>query len=157
MKAQKPAQGILLQNDWGTSKMYKAVCECGNDDCSHIVDVEADEFGVNVTVYTTEHTNFWKDSVKPRYDIDNVWLQEFDWFWKGLWNGLMIRLRLTKDIWFNGYAKYQSSLYMNEQVALNYAETLKSAVVDVQNFKKSKDSKKENTAAVKAANEQDCV
>jgi hypothetical protein len=43
MTAQEPAHGILLVNSWGTSKMYKAVCECGDDDCTHTIDVEADE------------------------------------------------------------------------------------------------------------------
>jgi hypothetical protein len=42
---------------------------------------------------------------------------------------------------------------MNQQSAINYAETLKSAVKDVSAFKQSK----ENSAAVKAATQQDCV
>jgi hypothetical protein len=42
---------------------------------------------------------------------------------------------------------------MTEQQALNYAETLKTAIKDVKVFKQPK----ENSAAVKAANEQDCV
>ena len=62
MIPQQPAQGVLLVNDWGKSKMYKAVCECMNDDCSHTIDVEADDHDVTVTIYTKTKTNFWSKS-----------------------------------------------------------------------------------------------
>ena len=35
-----------------------------------------------------------------------------------------------------GYIKYKASIIMSEQQAVNYAETLKSAVKDVKTFKK---------------------
>ena len=62
--------------------------------------------------------------------------------WQTIW-----RL-LTK-----GYVEYEANIIMTEQQALNYAETLKKAVKDVSAFKQPK----ENSAAVKAASEQDCV
>jgi hypothetical protein len=43
---------------------------------------------------------------------------------------------------------------MSEQQALNYANVLISATKDVKKFVQDR---KENSAAVKAANEQDCV
>lgn len=135
--AQSPAQGILLINQWGSSKMYQVLCECGDSDCTHTVEVNADDCGVSVTIFTNQTTDFWTNSIKPRYDIDNEWLQKFDWWWKDLWNGLCTSLRLTKDIWFHGHAKYQASVHMSEQQALNYAETLKNAITDVKNFKQS--------------------
>ena len=52
MKAQVPAEGIMLTHEWGHSKMYKIVCGCGQPDHEHDVDIEADEIGVNVNVYT---------------------------------------------------------------------------------------------------------
>jgi hypothetical protein len=154
MKSQTPAEGILLHKDWGDSKMYHAVCECGSDSCTHTLDVEADNFNITVTIYTEQLTDCWSTHAEPKYDINNPWLQEFDWFWKGLWNGLVRRLRLTRDIWFNGHVKYQGTLIMNEQMALNYAETLKSAIKDVKAFKQGK---KEKSATAKLAEEQDCV
>jgi hypothetical protein len=45
---------------------------------------------------------------------------------------------------------------MSEQQALNYAETLKSAVNDVKEFSR-KQSSQENQQAIKSAQEQDCV
>ena len=103
MKAQEPSQGILLVNNWGTSKMYKAVCECGDDHCTHTIDIEAEDTGVIVTVYTTTRTNFWS---KTR--------------WAHIWT------LLTK-----GYVDSEAVIIMPKQVALNYANVLQSAVSDV--------------------------
>jgi hypothetical protein len=145
MKAQTPARGILLQDDWGHSKMYQAVCSCTSDDCTHTLDIEADEHNVIVNIYTTQHTDFWTESVKRKYDIESPWAQEVHWFWTGLWNGLINRLRLTRDIWFKGYVKYQGTLILTEQMALNYAETLKSAIKDVKEFKDANPTRKSKT------------
>lgn len=111
MQAETPAQGILKINEWGKSKMYHVVCDCMNDECAHTINIEADEHTVDVTIYTTQKT---------------------DWF---SWNGLVTRLRLTWDLWVKGYVEYQGSIILREQVALNYAETLKSAVEDVKAFR----------------------
>ena len=153
LEAQKPAEGILLQKDWGDSKMYAAVCECTSEDCTHTLDIESDDFSVTVNIYTVQHTDFWNESVKPKYDIENPWLQEFNWFWTGLWNGLVNRLRLTRDIWFKGYIKYQGTLILTEQAALNYAETMKSAIKDVKEFK---NVSKEKSKVRKLAEQGDC-
>lgn len=144
MKAQKPAEGILITHDWGDAKMYHVNCSCGNDDDSIQIGVEvtANDHSIEVCHFTTQKTDYWTEAVKPRYDIDNVWLQEFDWFWKGLWNGFCTRLRLTKNIWFDGYLKYQSTTIMTEQQTLNYAETLKSAVKDCREFHNKRMEKK---------------
>jgi hypothetical protein len=107
MKSQKPAQGVLQVNDWGNSKMYKVVCECGNEDCTHTVDIEAD-VDVTVTIYTRTRTNFWS---KKR--------------WHHIWQ------LLTK-----GHTDFETSIVLDKQTALNYADTLKSAVKDVEKFKK---------------------
>lgn len=138
MEAQKPAEGILLHKDWGASKAYEIPCDCGCNDHTHNLWVEADECGISVTIYSTLTTDFWKENVEPNYHIDNDFLQSFNWFWTGMWNGLCTRLRLTKEIWFNGYVKYESTLCMSRQQAINYAEVLKCAVVDVEEFRKTK-------------------
>lgn len=108
MRSEKPAQGVLLVNDWGTSKMYKAVCECGNDDCTHTIDIEAEDTGVTVTIYTTTRTNFWS---KTR--------------WQHIWK------LLTK-----GYTDFETCIILKKQVALNYADMLKLAVKDVEELRK---------------------
>jgi hypothetical protein len=113
MTSQTPAQGVLLVKDWGTSKMYKAVCECGDNDCTHTIDVEAEDTGVVVTIYTTTRTNFWSKSR-----------------WHHIW-----RL-LTK-----GYTDYETCIIMPKQVALNYADVLQLAVKDVEELRNKQNGK----------------
>ena len=115
MKAQEPALGILKMNEWGHSKMYKIECSCGNDTCAHIIDIEADQFDIAVTIYTTPKTKWWQMSR-----------------WTQIWT------LLTK-----GYLEYETTLCLDKQVALNYAETLKSAVADVEKFQSEKKALKE--------------
>lgn len=120
MKAQIPAEGILKTNDWGDSKVYKVVCNCGHDDHSHNVWVESDDHEVNITVYTTVKTNFWS---KTR--------------WQHIW------ILLSK-----GYIDCETTVSMTEQQALNYAHTLLDAVDDVKKFKKDFKEKSATTKSL---------
>lgn len=108
MKAQQPAEGIMKTGDWGPSKSYKVVCDCGQPDHEHNVWVEAEETGVNVIIYVNVKSKFWSAN---RF--------------KQIWT------LLTK-----GYLEHETVVTMNEQEALNYAEILKSAIRDVKDFKK---------------------
>jgi len=126
----------MKTSDFGDSKFYKVVCGCGQDDHSIDFEVEAAETGINVNTYVTVKTDYWSESIKKRYDIDNPYLQELDWALKDIWNGFVIRLKLTWTVWTKGYVKTESTIAMTEQQALNYAETLKSAIQDVKDFKK---------------------
>jgi hypothetical protein len=131
MKAEIPAEGIMKTGDFGDSKFYKVVCGCGQPDHDINFEVEAQDTGVNVNTYVTAKTDYWSESVKKRYDIDSEWQQEFDWFWKDLWNGFVTRLKLTWKIWTCGYVQCETTIAMTEQQALNYAETIKTAIQDV--------------------------
>jgi len=114
MKYQIPAEGILKHNDWGDSKVYRVACECGDESHNHNVWIEAEDTGVVVTVYTTNQTNFWS---KTR--------------WYHIWT------LITK-----GYIDTESSVHLTKQQALNYAETLKSAIIDVEDFRKKNEQNK---------------
>jgi hypothetical protein len=141
MKAQLPAEGILKTNDYGNSMWYHVVCGCKEAGHSLTVEVEADETGINVNTYATVKTDYWSQTVDKRYNIDNPWLQEWDWFWKDIVNGLVTRLKLTWAIWVNGYVQCETTIAMSEQQALNYAETIKLAITDVKEFRKEKNVK----------------
>jgi len=56
---------------------------------------------------------------------------------KDIVNGFVRRVQMTWSIWTRGYVKTETTIAMTEQQALNYAETLKSAIKDVKDFKKS--------------------
>lgn len=140
MKAQTPAEGILKRNDFGDSKYYQIVCGCGQPYHDHNVEVEADECGVNVNIYATVKTDYWTETVEPRYDIDNEVLQEVEWFVKRLINSTIRKLKLTWELWSTGAITTETTIAMSEQQALNYAETLKSAVKDVKEFRNKKNA-----------------
>ena len=144
MKAEKPAVGILKRNDFGNSKWYQVVCGCGQEYHDHNVEVEADDTGVSVNIYATMKTDYWSETVEKRYDIDNGFLQELDWFWKDLVNGLVRRVKLTWELWTTGAVTAETTIHMSEQQALNYAETLKSASKDVKQFQKQPKAKNGN-------------
>jgi hypothetical protein len=129
MNHEVPAEGIMKTNDWGDSKVYRVACNCGASDHDHHVWVEADDHEVSVTIYTTVKSNFWS---KTR--------------WYHIWS------LLTK-----GYVDTESTVIMRKQQALNYAETLKSAINDVDTFRKARQNKTERATIKKMANEQDCV
>ena len=129
MNAQVPAEGIMKTNDWGDSRVYRVACNCGDENHNHNVWIEADESDIIVTVYTTGKTNFWS---KTR--------------WYHIWT------LLTK-----GYVDTESTVHLNKQQALNYAETLKSAINDVESFRNARQNKEERATIKKMANEQDCV
>ena len=107
MKAQTPAQGILLNRDYGDARQYEVSCECGDGNHSHKVWVEADDCDITVTVYTTAKSKWWSASR-----------------WSTMWT------LLTK-----GYVEYESDVIMNQQQALNYSHILSSAVNDVNKFR----------------------
>ena len=108
IKSQKPAEGILKRHDWGDAMTYQVVCECGDANHDHNVWIEADDTGVTVTTYTQQKSKWW--------ELNR---------WQKLWT------LLTR-----GYIEYEASIIMKEQQALNYAETLKWAIMDVKSFKK---------------------
>jgi len=110
MKAELPAVGILKRSDWGDAVTYQVVCECQDANHDHNIWVEADDAQVTVTTYTTQKSKWWSLNR-----------------WQTIW------ILLTK-----GYVEYESTLIMTEQQALNYAETLKTAIKQVKTFKEKK-------------------
>lgn len=116
MKPENPAKGILKTGEYGDSVLYHIRCECGNEDCAHEVEVEADSMNVQVHIYHTQHTKWW--------ELNR---------WKQLWQ------ILTK-----GYSKMETTLVMDEQTSLNYSQALKDAITNVKHLrnKRIKDIKK---------------
>lgn len=110
MTPQTPAQGILMHNNWGDSIQYTVTCQCGCDEHAHHLWVEAGDADITVSILTQLKSNWWS---KTR--------------WRHIWN------LLTK-----GYVELEGSTILNRQQALNYAETLKSAIDDVNKFRKSR-------------------
>jgi len=114
MKSHTPAEGILIHRDYGDAKHYTISCECCGSDCEHRVWVESDETGVTVSTYTKQKSQWWK------------------------FNCLQIIWKLL----IKGYVEYEAGIIMTKQQALNYAETLKKSVKDVEEFRRNHSEKR---------------
>jgi hypothetical protein len=112
MQAQQPALGIMQTNDWGDTKVYRIACDCGSNEHSHDLWVEADESNVTVTVFTNVKSKWWQLNR-----------------WQQIWT-LVTR----------GYIEYEASLILSQQQALNYAQTIEHAILDVQRFREKKNA-----------------
>jgi len=110
MKSETPATGILKTRNFGDAIFYHIHCVCGSEDCAHEIEIEADDADIQVHIYHTQHTKWWE---KNR--------------WKQIWQ------ILTK-----GYADMQTTIVLDEQTALNYSATLKTAMQDVKQFRESR-------------------
>lgn len=110
IQAQAPAQGILRTGDWGDTMAYQVVCDCGSPEHDHNVWVEAEDVGVSVTIYARVKSPVWSMNR-----------------WQQIWH------LLTR-----GYLHHETTISMNTQQALNYAETLRTAIGQVEKFRKSK-------------------
>jgi len=131
MQAQQPAVGILKSQDFGDSKSYKVSCECGSNDCIHDIYIEADEYAITVHISTRQTTSYWESIVDEHRAIKNRFLEK-QWYTIARWiNGIYNRTRITWHVWAKGYATYESTTLLNQQQALNYAETLRQAIEDV--------------------------
>jgi len=128
MNPQIPAEGIMKTNDWGNSRVYRVACNCHDENHNHNVWIEADESDIVVTIYTTGKTNWWS---KTR--------------WYHIWTLLA-----------KGYIDTESSVHLSRQQALNYAETLKSAIDDVESFRNDRQNKAERAKVTKLAEQGDC-
>jgi len=128
MNVQIPAEGIMKTGDWGDSKVYRVACNCHDENHNHNVWIEVDDHDIIVNIYTTGKTNFWS---KTR--------------WYHIWT------LLTK-----GYIDTESSVHLTKQQALNYAETLKSAIEDLDTFRLTRQIQKENAKITKLAQQGDC-
>jgi len=113
MKAEKPATGVLKQGDYGDSMWYYIQCDCMSEDCTHVVEVEADDIHVQVHLYSNHHSKWWNRNR-----------------WKQIW-----------QILTQGYAEMQTTIVMNEQTTLNYSQALNSACKDVKKFRDERKAK----------------
>jgi hypothetical protein len=117
---QKPAEGILLQKDFGNCRFYNIPCDCGNPEHNITLEIEADETGISVRHYVKVKTDWWTMPTSYR------WLNDF-----------IHRCKLTWNVWINGYLEYEATTIMSEQQAFNYACTITQAIREVESAKKS--------------------
>lgn len=135
LSAQIPAEGIMKTHQFDNSVFYHINCDCSNyDDRIEMVveyDKEFDE--ILVEFYSTQKTDWWKKLAKwDVYKIENSWLFSIVYFIQSFINGFYHRLKLTKNIWIDGYLKYESTTILNKQSALNMVEAIKNSIEELE-------------------------
>ncbi len=110
MKYQKPAQGILLQGDFGDSKNFKVECDCSGED----------------------HSVYMWIEVNKDQDIPDVEVSFYVHTWTPCWRGWKERLKAVYEILFKGVHKQEHHMLLNKQSALNFAETIKRTVKELE-------------------------
>jgi hypothetical protein len=110
MKTQTPAQGIMLDGDYGNSQAYTIACDCRDGDHQVHMWIELngdnDTQDVEMTFYVNTTTPFWK----PDFS----------------------RIKAAWDILTKGYREDQHSLILNKQAALNVASTINQVVKELE-------------------------
>jgi hypothetical protein len=132
---QMPAEGILVHRDFGDSKFYAILCECGNESDTITMEVEADESNVSINLWTKVKTDWWNKAWRERYDIENPILQKVHWSVVDLLNGVWHRIKLTHSIWVKGYYEMESWTVLTRQQAINLSNVLVTATDDVVKFR----------------------
>jgi hypothetical protein len=133
MTPQTPAQGISAGTDYGTLKSYRVNCTCTDATHDHQVWIacSADDMTVDVTTYLTMYTRRYTGHSRFP-NITTEWLQSILWTAENWLDGIITRVKLTKDIWWSGTINYEASLVMSKQQTMNYISVLESALSDVQ-------------------------
>lgn len=110
MKAQKPAEGISVDKNFGDAKVFNIECDCSSDDHSvkMWIEVQRDKDipDIEVSFYVTTWTPAWADWGK--------------------------RLKAVYEILFKGVHKQEHHLLLGKQSALNFAEAIKTEVVNLE-------------------------
>jgi len=110
LKAQTPAQGISLDNDFGDAKVFNVECDCTSDD--HAV-------------------KMWIE-VQRDADIPDVEVSFYVTTWTPIWAGWSQRLKAVYDILVNGVHKQEHHMILNKQSALNFAAAIESTVKELE-------------------------
>jgi hypothetical protein len=107
MKSQTPAEGIMIQKDWGKARSYTVACDCGDHEHNVHMWIEAkpepDVQDVTLTFYVQTTNNWWD---KNR--------------WQQMW-----------EILTKGYTKNEATVILSKQGALNLSTVIRNSVNDL--------------------------
>ena len=112
----------MKQYEYDTIQSYYIACGCGSDEdhVDMIIEYNKALSDVTITMETTQKTDWWKSlDLWEVYDFDNEWIATIANSLLSLCKGIHHRLKITKDVWFNGYVKYYSFTMLNKQQLVN--------------------------------------
>jgi hypothetical protein len=114
MNNQTPAQGIMLDADFGSCQAYTIACDChdGNHQVHMWIELEGDSDNkdVNMTFYVNTTTPFWTKGFS--------------------------RIRAAWEILVRGYREDQHTLILNRRAAVNVANTITTVIAELEDLKR---------------------
>lgn len=110
MKAQTPAQGISIANDFGDAKVFNVECDCTSDD--HAV-------------------KMWIEVQRDK-DIPDVEISFYVTTWTPFWNESWSRFKAAYEVMFKGVHKQEHHMILNKQSAINFAHAILSTVDELE-------------------------
>lgn len=112
MKAQKPAQGISLDKDFGDAKVFNVECDCSSDDHAVKMWIEVQ-----------------RDHDIPEPDVE---VSFYVTTWTPLWGNWMKRLTAVYEILFKGVHKQEHHMLLNKQSAINFAAAIQNTIKEME-------------------------
>lgn len=109
MKTQKPARGIMQTGDWPDAKSFHVECDCTSPDHAVRMWIEVDQDKETADV----QVGFYVDT------------------WTPFWDMKFNRFKAAWDILVKGVNRQEHHLLLNKQAALNFAETIKREVEEM--------------------------
>lgn len=130
MSDEKPALGVMKLWEYDSAVAYEAKCVCGNDDHNLQFFVEIDECDeVVLNFYTKVSTDYWTDHIKiDTLNIENPVLYSAAVTMSNFVNSIARKLKLTYNIWCDGYVNYEQSLIMGPKQSSIFANTILDAI-----------------------------
>lgn len=131
----RPTTGIMTTRDFGNSKFFQVACQCGNpdDDISFEVEADPETKTVSVNTWTYQKTDCWSEKFPQTSgvtDVNSRWWS-INYSARSFINDVYRRVSLAFKILVRGHITYSQTIIMSEEQALNYAETIKQAIIDV--------------------------
>ena len=128
MKYQPPAIGIMKIMDTNSCKGYKIDCDCHFDDHSITTFISSEYYDISMETYITAAV-LWDNPYS--FKTSSIWLYSIYYSIAARLYSFYKKLKITKELWINGYVKYEHTILMNKQQAYNFAETIKQTIEEL--------------------------
>jgi hypothetical protein len=128
MKPETPASGISQICNYTDLEQFRVNCSCQDTDHDVVIEVSTDNHDTTITHYVTARTDNWTNhfpGLEPTYENRFYNLIQAS---RNLLNTLVYRLKVTRDVWFRGQVRYEASIILDHQTAVNYAQCILTSI-----------------------------
>jgi hypothetical protein len=129
MDYQEPSLGIMTMMKSDRGNIYRVSCSCGEPDHDMTFHLETVDDEIEMHTYVNVNTDHWSNWLMlDLYKlVDNYVLYSALYSMVTTINTIVRNTKLTWNIWSKGSIKFESTIIMKKEQALQYAETIKHA------------------------------